>query len=123
MLDTSFAIDYLRGETASLKRFAQLFEEGDEPYVNEVILCELAVGSSTTDDPVFAGFVRAVSFLQPAADAALQAGVWRRDARRRGRTLSLSVSLIAAAADSLGATVLTRNVRDFALTPVSVSSY
>jgi len=123
VLDTSFAIDYLRGDPLCIARFAQFFEDGDEPYVNEVILCELAVGMPATDDPLFVAFVRAVSYLQPGPDAAIQAGIWRRDARRRGRTLSLSDALIAAAADSLGGRVVTRNVRDFALTPVPIGTY
>ena len=67
--------------------------------------------------------VRAVSFVQPGPEHALQAGVWRRHARRKGRTLSLSDALIAAAADGLGAVVLTRNLRDFALTPVVARAY
>lgn len=123
MLDTTFAIDFLRGERTSLARFARFFEDGDEPYINEVVLCELAVGVSAPDDPAFRAFVRAVSFVQPGPDAALQAGVWRREARRRGRTLSLSDALIAAAADALGATVLTKNARDFALAPVPTAAY
>ncbi len=123
LLDTSFAIDFLRGEPAALQRFARLFEDGDEPYMNDVVLCELAVGQRRTDDPSFVAFVRAVSFVQPGPDAAIQAGVWRRVARQGGRTLNLADALIAAAADGLGAPVLTRNERDFALTPVRVEGY
>jgi predicted nucleic acid-binding protein len=53
----------------------------------------------------------------------LDAGRWRAEARRRGRTLSLPDALIAAAAVAMDATVITRNVRDFALTPAVVESY
>jgi predicted nucleic acid-binding protein len=123
LLDTTFAVDYLRGNPAAVARFAKLFEDGDEPYVNEVVLCELAVGAIGTDDPDLLAFVRAVAFVQPGAGAALQAGAWRRQAGRTGRTLSLADALIAAAADGLGAIVLTRNLRDFGLTPVDVSPY
>jgi predicted nucleic acid-binding protein len=123
LLDTTFAIDYLRQEPASVARFAKLFEDGDEPYVNEVVLCELAVGAGDTEDPAFLAFVRALSFVQPGPDAALRAGAWRRAARRRGRTLSLSDALIASAADALDAPVLTRNERDFGLAPIVVSPY
>ena len=123
LLDTTFAVDYLRGDAPAVKRFARFFVDGDEPYVNEVVLCELAVGATSTDDPPVRAFTRAVSFVQPGPEAALQAGVWRRQAKRTGRTLSLSDALIAAAADALGAVVLTRNLRDFELTPVEAGSY
>ncbi len=123
MLDTSFVIDLLRGDRAATDRFAQLFEDGDEPYVNEVVLCELAVGLVSTADPGFQAFVRAAAFVQPPPEAAIEAGVWRRAARKRGRTLNLADALIAAASASLGATLITRNRRDFELTPVAVVAY
>lgn len=123
LLDTTFAVDYLRGEAAAVERFGQLFRDGDEPYVNDVVLCELAVGMRATDDRGFLAFVRAVSFVQPGPETAIEAGVWRRSARRGGRTLSLSDALVAAAATSLNAAVLTRNLRDFELTPVTVEAY
>jgi len=122
-LDTTFAIDLLRGQPAAEQRFERLFEDGDEPYVNEVVLCELAVGIQRTDDPAFVAFTRAISFVQPSAEFAVMAGAWRRDARMRGRTLDLADALIAAAAQGLGAPVLTRNRRDFALTPVAIEEY
>lgn len=123
LLDTTFAIDYLRDDPASVVRFARFFEDGDEPYMNEVVLSELAVGVRATDDTRFLAFVQAVSFVQPGPEAAIRAGVWRREARRRGRTLSLSDALIAAAADGLGAPVVTRNGRDFELAPIRVEAY
>lgn len=123
LLDTSFAIDYLRGTDAAVARFARFFEDGDEPYVNDVVLCELAVGEPSTTASGFLAFVRAVSFVQPGPDAAVQAGVWRRSARKLGRTLHLADSLVAATADALGAPVVTRNERDFALTPVRIETY
>jgi predicted nucleic acid-binding protein len=50
------------------------------------------------------------------------AGEWRSAARRRGETVATTDALDAATAYQLGA-VLTRNVRDFALTPVRVETY
>lgn len=50
--------------------------------------------------------------------AALLAGRWWSEARATGRTLGLADALIAAAAYIDGAGLLTRNTRDFALTPV-----
>jgi predicted nucleic acid-binding protein len=122
-VDTTFAVDYLRGRATAEQRFQRLFEDGDEPYVNDVVLCELAVGLDSVDDPAFVAFTRALSFVQPSPDYAVLAGSWRRAARRAGRTLDLADALIAAAADGLGARILTRNLRDFALTPVPVEPY
>lgn len=121
-LDAAFAIDYLRNDPAAIDRFDRLFTAGDDLFVNEVVICELATGMGD-DDPVVTAFLRALEFVQPGRESALAAGRWRAEARRRGRTLSLSDALIAAAADSVGATLLTRNVRDFALTPVLVETY
>ncbi|HSL98043.1 MAG TPA: PIN domain-containing protein [Candidatus Deferrimicrobiaceae bacterium] len=122
LLDTTFGIDFLRYDPAALRRFERAFEDGDEPYVNEVVVCELAVGVED-DDPGLAAFLRAVAFVQPPPSAALRAGTWRRAAHRQGRRLSLSDALIAAAAESIEAPVVTRNAGDFALTPVRVETY
>ena len=48
---------------------------------------------------------------------------WRAAARESGRTLDLPDALIAATAFDLDAAVLTRNVQDFALTPVRIETY
>jgi predicted nucleic acid-binding protein len=58
--------------------------------------------------------------VQPGPEQAMAAGRWRAELRAGGRTLSLADALIASAAGSLGATILTRNLRDFCLTPASI---
>ena len=66
--------------------------------------------------------IRAVELVQPGSEVAA-AGRFRADARRRGFTLSVPDALIAASADALAATIITKNIRDFALTPVPVEGY
>ena len=51
------------------------------------------------------------------------AGEWRADALATGKSLSASDALVASAANAVGATVLTRNVRHFSLTPVRIETY
>jgi tRNA(fMet)-specific endonuclease VapC len=123
LLDTTFVIDHLRGEPAAVSRLAQLFADGDEVLVNEVVVCEAATGAPVHPDPDLIALLEPVEVVQPPADAAITAGRWRAEARARGRALSLADSLIAAAAEAAGASVLTRNVRDFHLTPVRVQEY
>ena len=123
VLDTTFAIDVLRGEAAAGRRFARLFEDGDQPIVNETVLCELATGARDSEGAAIEAFARAVEFVQPGPAVALLAGTWRGDARRRGLTLSVPDALIAATADALGAILITRSLRHFELTPVVVEAY
>jgi predicted nucleic acid-binding protein len=122
-LDTTFVIDYLRGLPEALERFARLIEDGVEAYVNEIVACETRTGLRDRDVPSLDAFLRPIEFVQPGPDVAVQAGAWRATARAAGRQLSLPDALIAATAAALDAAVLTRNVRDFSLTPVRIETY
>lgn len=123
LLDSAFVIDLLGGIPEAKARHARIFEVGEEPIVNEVVVCEVRAGMTGHDAWKLEGLLRPIEFIQPGPETALLAGVWRADARARGRHLSLADALIAAAAHHVGAAVLTRNVRDFALTPVRVETY
>ena len=123
ILDTTFVIDYLRDLAPAVARMARFFDDGDEPMITEIVACEVATGSPAHPDPDLVRFLDQIDFVQPPYEAALRAGQWRAEARMRGHTLSLADALIAATADVADAAVLTRNVRDFALTPVRVETY
>lgn len=123
LLDSTFAIDFLRSTPAALERFDRLVSNGDEPFVNDVVVCELATGARTEDARGLGAFIRAVEFVQPGPAIAELAGRWRGEARSRGLTISVPDALIAATADGLGATLLTRNLLDFATFPVAVEDY
>ncbi len=123
LLDSTFVIDVLEGLPEAIDRQRAIYEAGDEPYVNEVVVCEVRAGLRQRDEPNLIGILEPVEFIQPGPERAMQAGIWRRQAHERGHRLALADALIAAAADALGAAVLTRNVEDFALTPVRVETY
>ena len=123
VVDSSFVIDHLLGDAAAQARWRRMFDDGEQPFVTEIVVCEVRAGLREQDVPDLRAFLRPIEFVQPGPDSAMQAGAWRYDAHRRGRRLSLADSLIASAAESLGAAILTRNVRDFALTPVRIESY
>ena len=123
LLDAAFVIDVLAGVEEATDRQRSIFEGGDEPYVNEVVVCEVRAGLDSGDVAQLETLLRPVEFIQPGPESAMAAGAWRRQARERGRHLSLPDALIAAAADAIDAAVLTRNVKDFELTPVQVETY
>jgi predicted nucleic acid-binding protein len=123
VFDSTFVIDLLDGLPEAVQRHRSIFETGDEPLVNEVVVCEVRAGLRSADVPALVGILEPVEFIQPGPDTALRAGEWRRQAHEQGRHLSLPDALIAAAAEAVGAAVLTRNAKDFAQTPVRVETY
>lgn len=123
LLDSTFLIDHLRGDAAAVKELARIFEYGDEPIVTEIVVSEVRAGLLPDAERHLTTLLEPMEFVQPDPGTAMRAGRWRAELRARGRALSLADALIAAAAASVGASVLTRNVRDFALTPVAVETY
>jgi predicted nucleic acid-binding protein len=123
LLDSTFVIDLLDGVPEATARQRTIFETGDEPFVNEVVVCEVRAGMDRRDQPGLVGILEPVEFIQPGPESALLAGEWRRSAHERGYHLSLPDALIAAAAEAIDAAVLTRNLKDFALTPVRTETY
>jgi predicted nucleic acid-binding protein len=123
LADSAFIIDYLNGVPEAEARWEAVFADGDETIVNEIVVCEVSTGLKPWERHDFDAFLEPVEFVQPGPDAALLAGRWRAEARSSGRTLGLADAMIAAAAYADNAAVLTRNSRDFALTPVRLVSY
>ena len=123
VVDTTFVIDYLRDDPTAVERFDRFFADGDNVLINEIVVCEARVGLAAAQVRGLMTMLLPLEFIQPGPEAALNAGRWRGDVRRAGRNLSLADALIAAAAEASDASVLTRNVRDFSLTPVRIESY
>jgi predicted nucleic acid-binding protein len=123
LLDSAFVIDLMNGLPEAIVRQARIHEVGDEIMINEIVVCEVRAGLRRDGVERFGRLLEPIEFIQPGPETALLAGSWREEARSSGRHLSLADALIASAADSVGAAVLTRNLKDFALTPVRVESY
>lgn len=123
ILDSTFVIDHLRGEPSARARWDRMFEEGDQPVVTEVVVCEVRTGLREADVVILDRMMIPTEFVQAGRETATLAGRWRAANHELGRTLGLADALIAAAAFHLGGGVVTRNVRDFELTPVRIETY
>jgi predicted nucleic acid-binding protein len=123
LVDSAFVIDFLKDDTGAVARWIEAFGRGDQPLINEIVVCEVRAGLRQGETGAFETFLEPTEFIQPGPEHALMAGRWRAEARAIGRSLSLADALIAAAADAFDAAVLTRNVRDFAMTPVRIETY
>lgn len=122
LLDASFLIDHLRGVASATDRLRSVIEGGESAIVCDVSAAEVWSGR-VDEHAAIDALLRYLEFVQPGPETSRLAGTWRMEARGRGRSLDLPDALIAASAFHLGATVLTRNVRDFELTPVRIETY
>ncbi len=66
VLDTTFVIDHLRDDPAALRRFATIFEDGHEVFVNEIVVCEAWTGAHLIGDPDLEALLQVIEFVQPA---------------------------------------------------------
>ena len=123
LLDTTFLIDHLRGSPDAVQRFREMNESGDESIVTDITVTELWSGRRPGSGPEIERFLRYIEYVHPGPETARLAGIWRAEAREKGRTSGTPDALIAATAVDQDAAVLTRNTRDFALMPVRVESY
>jgi predicted nucleic acid-binding protein len=116
-------IDLLRAVPAALSRLDELHASGDDPIVSSVTSSEVWSGRRLGSEATIETALRFCEYVHPGPSTARLAGEWRAQAREAGRTLDTPDALIAATAFDLDAVVLTRNVRDFELTPVRVETY
>jgi predicted nucleic acid-binding protein len=122
LLDTTVVIDWSLGFPGVREVVERCFEETGLLYTCEVVTCEALSGGSAQERDVIRRFLSALEFVALDPDGAADAGELRRVARRSG-SHSLGDALIAALARRLGATIVTRNVADYAAYDVPVVGY
>lgn len=123
VLDATFLIDHLRYAPEAVMRFQEMNESGDESMVTDITVTEVWSGRRAGSEDEIERFLRYIEYVHAGPETARRAGTWRAQARESGRTLGVPDALIAATAFDREATVLTRNIRDFALMPVRVETY
>ena len=124
VLDSTVIIDFVVGFEPGLAVVEQLFAQPQDLYVGEVVTCECLSKGAPEDVRVARNLLRALEYVTLSPDYAAWAGDKRRQAITAGRrTPSTTDALVAALAHSLGATVVTRNVRDFEAFDVPVLGY
>ncbi len=123
LLDTTLLIDHVNGHEPASALLASLYEEGQELFTCDVVVCEALSGGTDEQRAALAQLLGALDYVATDPSAARAAGAARHQRREAGGRLGLGDALIAAVAGGLDATIVTRNGPDFERQGASVQGY
>lgn len=123
LLDTTVAIDHLRGDRGAVDLLRRLVEDDETLAASEVVRFELIAGVREDERPALEQFFSAISWVAVGEDVARAAGELAREHRRAYRGIDDAAYLIAATALLLDADLLTTNTRHFPMLPAIESPY
>jgi len=123
LLDSTVVIDVLKDRPATVARFLALEPAGDIPHVCAVTVEEVTSGLQANERERASALFAGLSVAPLGMAEGRLAGWWRRRYRGRGRTLSQSDALIAAAAAGASARLATGNPKDFPMSEITVEHW
>lgn len=112
--------DYLNGMPATVSHLKSLDQQGNDLCLCDVVTAEAMSCVHADERAAVERLLRSFTFLQSAVDIGIQAGIWRFTYARHGVVLSAPDALIAATAREYEASLLTRNVRHFPMSEISI---
>jgi predicted nucleic acid-binding protein len=124
LLDTTVIIDFANGYPPGQRIVWELFERTAELATCEIVSCEALSRGTAEERAAVRALLDALEYIAVDPEAARWAGDRRRERIEAGRgKVSVTDALIAGLAWRLGATVVTRNARDFEAFPVRVLTH
>ena len=117
LLDTTVAVDHLRGDKAAVDLLRDLVESEETLAASEVVRFELVAGVLEDELPALEQFFSALTWVAVGEDVARTAGELARKHRRAYSGIDDADYFIAATALLLEADLLTTNVRHFPMLP------
>ena len=120
LLDSDVVINYIARVPLTVAMIDELYQRGDRLCTCDVVIAEVYSGMRPERERVTSGLLAGMEYLETSPGIATQAGRWRYDFSRQGRSLATTDVLIAATGLAYGATVITGNVRDYPMAEVSL---
>jgi predicted nucleic acid-binding protein len=113
LLDTTVAVDHLRGQQGAVDLLRSLVESDETLVASEVVRFELLAGVRDEELPALEQFFSAIAWVAVGEEVARAAGALARKHRRAHSGIDDADYLVAATALLLDADLLTTNVRHF----------
>jgi len=113
LLDTSIILDALNGKRGRRDFLLGLVKQGNLLACCPINVTEVYAGLRPKEEPATEEFLRSLEYYHLTWPVARLAGVIKRDYRRKGTTLTVADTTIAAVALVNELTLLTDNVKDF----------
>ena len=113
LIDTTIAVDHLRGASAAVDLLTALIDTGDDLLASELVRFELLAGIRDKELVAFEEFCSALLWVEVTTDVARVAGQLARRYRKGHSGIGAIDYLIAATAIVTDADLLTTNVRHF----------
>jgi predicted nucleic acid-binding protein len=123
LLDTTLLVDIVGGFPGALELFETLVSETDRVFTCDVVVCESLSTPSPVERRGVEGILNVLEYVATDPFAARWAAASRASGRAIRSRRGLGDALIAGVAVGLGATVVTRNPRDFERQGVPVLRY
>ena len=122
LLDSSVLIDVLRARRGRRELLAELARDGHILATSALNIAEVYAGMRPEERDRTESFLGALACYPLTGVSARQAGKMQREWSRRGRTLTLADTIVAAIALEQGCTLMTDNRRDFPMTELQYYS-
>jgi predicted nucleic acid-binding protein len=113
LIDTTVAVDHLRGDDRATRLLEQLADEGEPLLASELSRFELLAGTRPDELDPTELFIGALTLVPVDEEIARLAGSMAAEYRRAYKGIDAIDYLIAATATVVGAHLLTTNVRHF----------
>jgi predicted nucleic acid-binding protein len=113
LIDTTVAVDHLRGEPAAVELLATLIDDGEDLVASELVRFELLAGIRDKELGAFEEFCSALRWANVNEEVARIGGQLARRYRKSHSGIGAIDYLIAATAIVIDADLLTTNVRHF----------
>lgn len=113
LIDTTIAVDHLRGAASATELLEGLISDGETPVASEITRFELLAGVRKAELEALQVFFSSLAWAPVDEEISTAAGALAHRLRRRHSGIDDADYLIAATAMVLGADLLTTNTRHF----------